>query len=72
MCNRRTHITWDAQVLVLCNGERGRAGPARLQKLPHGALLRAALPDGGLRGAPSGVRAAAGAPGVGALLNVCV
>ena len=62
-----------AQVRDVCGGERGRAEAAHLLRMPQGALLRAALPEGGMGRPQSSVQAAAGAPGLGhAPQLVCV
>ena len=55
------HYVWDAQVCDVHGGERGRAEAAHLLKVPQGALLRAALPAGGVGRPPCRVQAAAGA-----------
>ena len=62
---RRSH--WGAQVCHICGGERGRAQAAHLLRVPPGALLRAALPAGGLGCPPSSVQAAASGLVVGSL-----
>ena len=58
------------QVCNVCWSERGRAGTADLLSVPQGALLRAALPEGRVGGPPSSVQAAAGAPSLGAALDL--
>ena len=64
--------TKSTQVCNICGGGGGRAEAAHLQKLPHGALLRAALSAGGLGRPQSSVQAAAGGPGLGVHLECCM
>ena len=54
----------------LCGRERGRAEAAHLLGLPQGALLRAALPEGGLGRPQSRVQAAAGGRCIGATFGL--
>ena len=57
---------WDAQVCDIYGRYRGRAEAAHLLGMPQGALLRAALSEGGLGRPQSRVQAAAGGRGIGA------
>ena len=62
---------WGAQVRDAHGGERGRAEAAHLLSVPHGALLRAALSEGGVGRPPGSVQADEGAPELGAASSLC-
>ena len=55
----------------LHGGERGRAEAAHLLSVPPGALLRAALSEGGVGRPQSSMPTAAGDPGLGARTGWC-